>query len=236
MLPEAWARLAIAGLVVLASPSASAGQQYITDDAAITEFRACQIQVWHGQRSSWALPVCTPFRNLEMSFGLIAVWKDEGDGHPEYVAQLKSVLIPRTNRRWGVGLVLGTGRDPGLSGIRSVGTNIYAYVPVTVSFFGERLMLHTNIGSVYDHRRGDDNDHQWLTTANRAEVSLRKYFVVVGEIFDSAGSDAEYQIGVRAWGRPGRVQLDLSYGGVLLNSGQGAGWTLGVALTTPPVL
>ena len=228
--------LLYAGLGITALPSMSGGQQYITDDAAITEFRACQIQVWHGQRSSWALPVCTPFRNLEVSAGLIAVWKDEGDGHPEYVVQIKSVLIPMNARSWGLGFVLGTGRDPGLSGIREAGANIYTYLPLTTSFLNGRLLLHNNIGYLYDHRTGPENDRQLLTIASRADVSLRKHLVVVGEIYDSAGSEVEFQVGVRAWGRPGKVQFDLSYGGLVMRAGQAAGWTLGLALTTTPII
>ena len=224
----------IVGVCVL--PSISSGQQYITDDAGITEFRACQIQVWHGERSSWALPVCTPLRNLEASVGLIVVWKDESDGHTEYVAQLKTVLIPRERRVWGLGFVVGTGRDPGLTGVRNPGWNTYAYLPVTVGFFNERLLLHNNVGYSYDHRAGHDNDRQLLTLATRADVSVRKYFVIVGEIYDSSGSEAEYQAGVRTWARPGKVQLDLSYGGFLTHSGRAAGWTLGIAFTTPPFL
>lgn len=211
-------------------------QQYITDDAAITEFRACQMQIWHGERSSWALPVCTPIRNLEISAGLIAVWRDEADGHPEYVVQVKTLLLPRANRRWSVAFVLGTGRDPGLSGIRNSGFNVYAYVPVSAAFFADRVIVHQNIGYLYDHRAGHYNDKDWLTTASRADISLRKYFVIVGEIYDSAGSDAEYQAGVRWWGRPGVVQFDLSYGGLLKKAAVAAGWTLGVALTTPRIL
>ena len=192
--------------------------------------------MWHGERSSWALPVCTPLRNLEVSAGLIAVWKDEGDGHPEYVAQLKSILVRSKGNHFGVGIVLGTGRDPGLRGIRAPGWNVYSYLPITASFRNERLILHTNIGYLYDHRTGHQNDRQLLTLAGRADFSLRKYFVVVGEIYDSAGSEAEFQLGVRTWGRPGRVQLDLSYGGFLMRQGRAAGWTLGLALTTPPIL
>ena len=232
----AFRRLLLAGAGVFTLPSSAGGQQYITDDAAITEFRACLIQIWHGQRSSWALPACTPLRNLEVSAGLIAVWKDEADGHPEYVAQLKSILIPAKRGRTAVGLVLGTGRDPGLTGVRDPGWNVYTYLPVSTSFLNDRLILHNNIGYVYDHRTGTENDRQLTTLASRAEVSLRKYFVVVGEIYDSTGSEAEFQLGVRAWGRPDKVQFDLSYGGFLTRWGQAAGWTLGLALTTPPIL
>ncbi|HUQ48365.1 MAG TPA: hypothetical protein VM053_09005 [Gemmatimonadaceae bacterium] len=220
----------------MAIPSVSGSQQYVTDDAALTEYRACLIQLWHGERSSWALPACTPLHDLEVSAGLVAVWKDEGDGHPEYVAQLKSILFRNKGGRFGVGLVVGTGRDPGLSDVRAPGWNVYTYLPATVSFFSERLLVHNNIGYLYDHRTGHENDHQSLTVAVRTDVSLRKYFVVVGEIYDSSDSEAEFQIGARAWTRPGKVQIDLSYGGLLTRWERAAGWTLGLALATPPIL
>ncbi len=233
---SALTRLICVGFGVSVLPSISGGQQYITDDAAITDFRACQVQVWHGQRSSWALPVCSPLRNLEASVGLIAVWEDEGEGHAEYVAQLKTILIPRDGRRWGLGFVIGTGRDPGLTGTRNPGWNTYAYLPLTASFLDERLILHNNVGYLYDHRTGRGNDRQLLTIASRADISIRKYFVIVGEFYDSAASEAEYQLGVRAWARPGKVQLDLSYGGFMTRPDRAAGWTLGLALSTPPFL
>lgn len=97
-------------------------------------------------------------------------------------------------------------------------------------------MLHNNVGYAYDHRAGRDNDRQLLTLATRSDLSVRKYLVIVGEIYDSSGSEAEYQLGVRTWTRPGKVQLDLSYGGFLTRSERAAGWTLGVAVTTPPFL
>ncbi len=133
-------------------------------------------------------------------------------------------------------MVLGTGRDPGLSGVRNSGFNAYSYVSLSVALFGDRLSVHENIGYLYEHRAGANNDSEWLTTATRVDISLRKYFVVVGEIYDSAGSDAEYQTGVRWWGRPGAVQFDLSYGGFLKKTKAAAGWTLGMALTTPRIL
>ena len=75
--------LAGAGAAAVLSVTAASGleaQQYVTDDAAITEYRGCQIQMWHGERSSWVLPVCTLVPRLELSLGLIAVWKGLGVG------------------------------------------------------------------------------------------------------------------------------------------------------------
>ena len=120
--------------------------------------------------------------------------------------------------------------------MRAPGWNVYSYLPVTTSFARQRLILHNNIGYLYDHRTGHHNDRQLLTVATRADVFIRKYFVAVGEIYDSSGSESEFQLGIRTWARPNRVELDLSYGGFLTRQRRAAGWTLGLALTTPPIL
>jgi hypothetical protein len=87
-------------------------QQYITDDAALTADRACQIQTWFGQRASWVLPVCTPVHNLELSLGFIAVRDDgtgTGQGHFEYVVQGKTLVRPLRTDGWGAGSSPGPG-------------------------------------------------------------------------------------------------------------------------------
>lgn len=169
-----------------------------------------------------------------MSLGLIAVWADEGNGHPEYVAQVKALLPHLRGSNWGFGFVIGRGRDPGLSGVRKSGSQIYAYVPLTISLLNHRLVFHENTGWLYDRRAGPN--HNALTLAARTDVGIRKYVFLVAETYGAAGQSAEYQAGIRTWTRPGKVQVDLSYGGFLRTGRRAAGWTLGLALTTPPIL
>lgn len=221
-------------------PAAASAQQYVTDDAAITEDRACQIQMWHGERSSWVLPVCTPIRNLELSLGFIAVWDDGSDGHFEYVAQLKTVLRPMTPNGWGAGFVLGTGRDPAFAGTGEKTSTIYSYVPVSVSLGGERLVLHQNVGWLYERTPG--RDQQAFTWALRADARVRSRVTAVLEFYGletgvaGRAANAEYQAGLRTWFRKDRVQVDLSYGGKVQSGRAGQGWTLGLTLMTPPFL
>lgn len=212
-------------------------QQYITDDAAITDHRACQIQLWHGQRSSWVLPVCTPVRNLELSIGFIAVWDDGAEGHFEYVIQGKTLLKPLTTNGWGAGFVVGTGRDPALASTEAQLATIYAYVPLSVSLASDALVLHQNTGWI--HQRGGGRQADAVTWAARGELRLRKYVFGVAEVYGAEGSaraPAEFQAGLRAFVRPGRVQADASYGGRLDSGREGQGWTLGITLHTPPFL
>ena len=230
------------------APSLSA-QQYITDDAALTEHRACQIQMWHGQRASWVLPVCTPVRNVELSLGFIAVWEDgTGDGHFEYVVQGKTLLKPLVADGWGAGFVAGTGRDPALASTNPDVRTVYAYVPLSRSLAGDRVLLHQNTGWLYQ-RAGDEQEWRGrhaLTWAARVDVALggsrgAAQFpgVAVVEVYGAegaAGADPEFQVGVRPFPRPEAVQVDLSWGGLLRSGTRAAGWTVGLTLMTPPFL
>ena len=148
-----WRALAAAALIVTASTPALT-QQYITDDAAIMEHRACQVQMWHGERSSWVLPVCTPTHNLELSVGFIAVWRDGADKHFEYVLQAKTLFKPLTVDGWGAGFVAGVGRDPALASTSPRVASYYAYVPLSLSLAHDRVMLHQNTGVIYQASPG----------------------------------------------------------------------------------
>ncbi len=216
-------------------------QQYITDDAGITEHRACQIQMWHGERSSWVLPVCSPLRNIELSLGFIAVWKDDADGHFEYTAQAKTLFRPVTTNSWGAGLVLGTGRDPAFVGLTNEGYTLYSYVPLSLSLGGDRVILHQNTGWVYGRTAGVSSNA--VTWALRGDVRVATRFAVTAEVHGAeevgssgGGAPAEFQVGVRSLMRKDRVQLDFSYGGTLRTGSPGAGWTIGLSLITPPFL
>lgn len=234
---------ALSLMLVVASAVPAIGQQYITDDAAITEYRACQIQMWHGERSSWMLPVCTPLPGVELSLGFIAVWEDDADGHFEYTAQAKTVMRPLAMNSWGVGFVLGTGRDPAFSSTTSQSYSLYAYLPFSLSLANDRVVLHQNTG--WFHGRREGSGHNAVTWPARADIGVRKNLFAVAEVLGAegigpeggAGSPAEYQAGLRTWLRPETVQLDVRFGALLRNPGiRAAGWTVGLALIAPPFL
>ena len=116
-------------------------------------------------------------------------------------------------------------------------STIYAYVPLSLSVAGDRLVLHQNTGWLL--QRTADRSRHALTWAARADVLVHPRVALVGEVYGAegaAGADAEFQTGVRAFVRPDRVQLDLSYGGLLRTGRRGQGWTLGLTLSTPPFL
>jgi hypothetical protein len=230
---------------LLAGGRALGAQQYITDDAALTAYRACQVQMWFGQRASWVLPVCTPVRDVELSLGFIAVRKDgSGHEHFEYVLQAKTLLKPLTTNGWGAGFVLGTGRDPALAGTSPDVQTYYAYVPLSVSLAGDRVVLHENTGWLYQHASGEGvlRGSHAVTWAARADVGLggpRRPVVAVAEAYGAEGTARaapEFQAGLRAFPRADHVQVDLSWGGLLRTGKRAAGWTIGLTLLTPPFL
>ena len=203
--------------------------------------------MWHGERSSWILPVCTPAKNLELSFGFIAVWHDNANGHLEYVAQIKTLFKPLVVDSWGVGFVLGTGRDLTSAEIAHA-YSIYAYAPISESLWHDRVILHQNLGLFYNHReRQGDNSFTWAVRGDtRLAGRIGHGLVGVIEIYGAErafGSDAhtttEYQAGLRTWIRPDRVQVDLTHGRTLWRpfaTTGGPGWTIGLTLVTPPFL
>ena len=242
----AW--LAVTSLMILAGTNVALAQQYITDDAALTEFRACQLQMWHGERSSWLLPVCTPVKNLELSLGLIEVWHDSTNGHHlEYIAQAKTLFKPLATDSWGAGLVFGYGRP-----LTSVGTthtySMYAYIPISESLWHDRLILDQNLGLFHGrHGHYGDNSYAWAVRGDGLLAGrIGNGLVAVMEIYGaeriyrkSAHTTTEYQAGLRTWLRPDRIQVDLSRGRTLWRpfaTSGGAGWTIGLTLVTPPFL
>jgi hypothetical protein len=203
--------------------------------------------MWNGERSSWILPVCTPAKNLELSFGFIAVWHDQAKGHLEYVAQVKTLFKPLVADSWGAGFVLGTGRDLTSTEIPRA-HSIYAYIPISESFWDDRVMLHQNVGLLHTRKaRERDNSFIWAVRGDgRLAGRVGRGLVGVIEIYGAerifrseAHTTTEYQAGLRTWIRPDRVQVDLTEGRTLWRpfaTTGGPGWTIGLTLVTPPFL
>lgn len=86
---------AILGIALMgALPAAPAGaQQYVVDDAAIVDPNACQVEAWHGERSSWILPACQLLGNVEISAGVGFLDEGEGLRETEYAVEAKTLSL-----------------------------------------------------------------------------------------------------------------------------------------------
>lgn len=148
--------------MLLLAPGPAETQQYVVDDAAIVNYRACQVEAWHGERASWILPACQLGRNVELTVG--AGFVDEGNSHREtkYAVEAKTLFRPLDTNSWGVGLVLGVGPNPSaVSGERRFG-DAYAFVPASLSLLDDRLLPEFQVGiRTHFQEAGVEVDVSW---------------------------------------------------------------------------
>jgi hypothetical protein len=95
------------GLLSTLQPRSSYAQQFVVDDAAIADYRACQLEAWHGRLSCRILPACSFSPRFELTAG-IGFLDDHGNGREtEYVVEAKYVF--REMQPNGVGFDYGPG-------------------------------------------------------------------------------------------------------------------------------
>jgi hypothetical protein len=216
-------------------PHGATAQQLVTDDAAIVDYRACQLEGWHGETSSFLLPACTFLPGLEFTTG-IGLVDDHGAGREtEWLLEAKYLFRPLEAGNWGVGAgpIHRIGRDP-VEGV-------YAFVPLSYSLADDRLGLHANAGWIFEREHGHAHAHtgdgsHHLTWGFRADVEVNPWVAVVGEISGEDRLLPEYQISVRGTLVPDRLTLKLTRGGHTQDDMDGPGWTLGAAWTPPPFI
>jgi hypothetical protein len=228
----------------LVAPAGAASQQFVTDDAAIVDRRACQLEAWLGQTSSWILPACQFVPRLEITAGV--GFGDGGHGggrHAEYVLQGKYLFRELAPGGLGVGLVAGLGYDP-LSQVRGGVEGVFAYVPLSLSLRDHGLILHGNLGWLFERDEHEHNGHvhdeahHALTWAARADLLLPlagERFTLIGELFGEDRLRPEFQLGLRSELIAGRLLVDMSWGGHTQRGTNGAGWSFGFAWTPPPL-
>jgi hypothetical protein len=223
--------------MALACTPAHAARPMITDDARITEAQSCQIETWvrHNQGSTerWALPACNPTGNLELTLGG-GLTTELGETHAtDALLQAKTLFRKLQTNDWGAGLAVGRLHHPREQARRGLAGDLYGYIPASFSFAGDKLVVHTNVGAA---RPEDESGHR-ITWGTGAELQLlpgRLY--LIPEMFSQDAGRPHYQVGLRMWIVPNRVQIDTTYGD-RVGAGQGERWfSLGLRLLAPPFL
>lgn len=222
---------------LVAAQGAHAARPMITDDARIVDPQACQLETWgkrgfqDGIREFWALPACNPMGNLEITVGGNRSDYEQEEVVRSLVVQGKTLFRRLEGDDWAVGLVAG--------GVKSSPSNrggpslLYAYVPLTVARFDNRLILHFNLGANHNYESGQSAVN-WGAGAEIAVWGERAYFI--GEVYDDTRRRTEYQVGLRVWLVPNRVQIDTTYGGQFGVANSGHFFTVGLRLLSPPFL
>ena len=217
----------------LVASSADAARPMITDDARTVDPKACQVESWvRSNRDSteyWALPACNFTGNLEVTFGGARTHDDSGTRTTDVVLQAKTLFRKLETNSWSWGLGGGTIRHPPEHGPAG---DLYAYVPVTFSLRDDRTFVHTNIGWL---RQKEDGRNR-MTWGLGSETELTQRAWLIAEAYGQNEGRPFYQMGVRYWIVPNRVQTDATYGNRFGRDSGERWFSVGIRLLSLPFL
>ena len=215
---------------MLACTPALAGRPFITDDAAIVDARACQLENYYRhhaeEREFGAVPACNFTGNLEVSLGPTRSLDGEADS--DLVGQLKTVLRPVHSGTWGAALAVGV--DDRVAGAQNGVRNAYVNVPLTWSV-RDRLKVSVNVGA--EHDRVEQQTR--ATYGLLADAQSTERLGLVGEIFGNDRERASWQTGLRFAIIPAHVELIGSLGAPFGQWAEGRFWNVVVRLVTAPL-
>jgi hypothetical protein len=189
-----------------------AARPFVTDDARLTTANSCQLETWtRVYRHSvelWALPACNPTGNLELTLGGGAAKSDQARWTDDYVLQAKTLVKTLDTNGWGVGVAVGAIRHPEVNPGPNLLGNEYAYIPLSISFADDLLIVHANAGWLHDRAT---RKHQ-TTWGLGTEWNLNKFWTLIGEGFGNSTDQSFWQAGFRYSLIPGLLQVDATTG------------------------
>jgi hypothetical protein len=218
----------------LAASLAYAGQPLVTDDAAVVAPQTCQLEAWsrlvHVAREYWLQPACNPTGNLEIAIGGAQLRPDGGESSSILALQAKTVLAPRGDGEWSLGLLAGAARD---TGAPHGGPAFQAYAAKALASWYPRedLEIDLNLGAA--------NVYGWGTVvlAGAAlQYALVDRLQLLAEAFHAEPGPGKYQVGTRWIAVPDRFEVYASYGNRF--GGPSDQWSVivGIRLQSPALL
>jgi hypothetical protein len=224
-------RLALLGAALLAPHAAQAARPMMTDDARITDAKACQLESWVKKNPDstewWALPACNFTGNLELTVGG-ALTREAGHSRTtDTVIQGKTLFRTLEADGWGIGLAAGTVGRP-----QADARDWYAYVPASFSFADEAVVIHGNLG----WQRAGDVRRERLTWGLGSETRLGENTWLIAEVFGENQGKPFHQLGLRHWLVTDRIQIDATYGDRNGRSGGERWFSVGLRLLSLPFL
>lgn len=219
------------------SSVAHAARPMITDDARIIDPKSCQVESWaKSNRHStefWALPACNPFGFFELTIGGAITNEKNNDRTytSDGIIQFKTLFRELKTNDWSVGLALGNNRHPGMSIAGTNHSDVYGYIPLTISFNDDRQFLHLNAGLT--RKQLDGNYARTWGIGGEFQVLPNTY--VIAETYGENRITPAYQAGVRHWIIPNRLQIDVTGGnqGSIGNYGQNRWFSIGIRYLSP---
>ncbi len=210
-----------------------AARPFVTDDARLTTAHSCQLESWtriyRNSHELWALPACNPTGNLELTLGG-GIAKDDGGtsrATNDFVMQAKTLFKPLETNGWGIGAAIGAIRHPEISPGPNLLGNQYAYVPLSMSFADDLLIVHVNAGWLHDKATGKHQSTWGIGT----ELNLNNRWTLIGESFGNSVDNPFWQTGVRYSLIPGLLQIDSTIGQQLQHATEHRWLSFGVRYT-----
>ncbi len=221
--------------LVLASGSAFAARPLNTDDANVVDPQSCQDESWVKKSKTsierWIVPGCNFFGDTEISVGA-NFQSDTGLESAQYhLLQAKKRWRVLEQDSWGLSTTLGTLQHTSRVASETV-DDVYVNVPITWSM-GEDRFTHLNLGWVKHQAQG----YGAKTWGLAFEQPFNSHVIGILETYGEEKQSSKYQVGLRFWIIPQRVQIDTTLGNVWGPSGHGAlnqrWFSMGLRLLSP---
>jgi len=226
--------LAFALLALVASRGALAARPFNTDDARVVDPGGYQIEAYvKAQRGIketeyWLLPATNlggALDRFEFTLGGNVI-RSEPNGNSDLVlGQVKTLLKPLETNGVGFALTVGVSRLSSGTGQEVVETPFgittvpgetstkthydpYLNAISSVSVLDDAAVFHFNAGATRD-----TSSHQTIGSWGvGAEIALGGCFFGIAETYGVSNEKPTYQVGLRYWAIPARLQIDGTYG------------------------
>jgi hypothetical protein len=185
--------------VLFFAASAQAARPFFTDDARVVDKGHCQLESFYKEQRAypgsefWFLPACNPAFAPFQSGVELTVGGNRVEGERNSIFQGKYLFKELQTNGFGLAGSLGYfGSDPYVNGIASF------------SFFDDRAVVHTNLGTI---------SHSGPTWGLGLEALLAAPRVYgIAEVFGQRGDTPTLHYGLRFWVVPNRFQIDATRG------------------------
>ena len=189
-----------ATLMALATP-AHAGRPLTTEDAAILDDKAGQLEAWVDRARdvtvSWFVPACNFGLGIEWQVGVARDWSDGAERWPESYAQAKGLFRKSTDDSpWAAGWVLGVAHR----------TTNSPYVLLPVSWSVGDFNFHVQPGWVRDRENKRD-----LAVWGVAVEHTSKPLDIVAELFGQNSEKPFARAGLRWTPIIDYLDIDITY-------------------------
>lgn len=181
---------------------------------------------YNSRREAWALPACNPTGNFEITAGVGQVVGGEMQASTDLMVQAKTLFRPLQTNSWGIGLAAGLMHHADVSAGPNGFGNLYAYIPVSASFYDDKFTVHANVGWIKS--RGDNHAISWGVGT---ETRISQRLILVAETYGDPRYAPYAQMGMRYFIVPDRVQVDATVGQQINQGGSGRWFSLGLRLT-----